>query len=79
MTDFHRTNLNLYPADVDFLRSRYGTGWTVKLREIIHDHVTNKQRGNDMCFTCFGKGEIFQSLGIYATCPSCKGTGYHAQ
>lgn len=36
---FHRTNINLYAIDVDWLRSAFGYGWTEKVREVIHDYV----------------------------------------
>ena len=35
--DLHRTNINLYATDVEWLRKKYGYGWTEKVREIIHD------------------------------------------
>lgn len=42
MTEFHRTNLNLYTADVEFLQRRHGTGWTTIARDIIHDAIRAK-------------------------------------
>lgn len=41
MTDpsLHRTNINLYTADVEWLRARYGFGWTERVREIVRAHI----------------------------------------
>lgn len=37
--DFHRTNINLHRADVDWLVHIYGYGWTEKVRDIIHNYI----------------------------------------
>lgn len=36
---FHRTNINLEAADAEFLQSRFGHGWTEKVREAVSDYV----------------------------------------
>lgn len=38
-TDLHRTNLNLYTSDVEYLRKHYGFGWTERAREALHNWV----------------------------------------
>lgn len=38
-TGFHRTNINLLEADVEWLRAHFGTGWTVVIRTIIGKYV----------------------------------------
>jgi hypothetical protein len=42
--DFHRTNINLLRTDVDWLVATYGYGWTEKVRDIVHDHVSHRQQ-----------------------------------
>lgn len=39
MTDFHRTNINLYVNDATWLKNKYGYGWTEKVRDIVHGYV----------------------------------------
>jgi hypothetical protein len=39
----HRTNLNLYTDDVEWLQKTYGYGWTEQAREIIHRHLHEKR------------------------------------
>lgn len=39
MSDFHRTNINIYRKDFEFLLAHYGWGWTNAAREAIHRHV----------------------------------------
>ena len=34
-----RTTLNLYLTDAEFLKRRYGLGWTTTVRELIREHV----------------------------------------
>jgi len=41
-SDFHRTNLNLFRTDVDWLVCTYGYGWTEKVRDIVHEHIKAK-------------------------------------
>ena len=36
---FHRTNLNLYTTDVEFMRRVFGRGWTEHARDIIHQEL----------------------------------------
>ena len=43
-SDLHRTNINLYASDVEWLRNQYGWGWTERVREIIHEAVRQKRR-----------------------------------
>jgi hypothetical protein len=43
MTDLHRTNINLYTSDVDFLQRTYGSGWTGIVRNIIHTDVERRK------------------------------------
>lgn len=31
----HRTNINLFAADVEQLRKRYGTGWSEQIRNLV--------------------------------------------
>lgn len=40
--DYHRTNINLYLADVEWLQRRYGYGWTEHVREIVHEYIRNQ-------------------------------------
>jgi hypothetical protein len=36
---FHRTNLNLYTEDVEYMQRVYGRGWTEQARDIIHQEL----------------------------------------
>lgn len=45
--DFHRTNLNLHRADVEYFQQKYGYGWTEKVRDIIHEYVHIQNREID--------------------------------
>ena len=79
-TPYHRTNINLLASDVEFLITRYGNGWTVRAREIIHDYVRTKQRAIDICLHCAGTGQVTITTAntiAQKTCPLCHGTGYH--
>jgi hypothetical protein len=38
-----KVTLNLYEADVEWLISAYGHGWTERIRQHIHDEVTERQ------------------------------------
>lgn len=38
-TPFHRTNLNLYAEDVEFMQRMFGRGWTEQVRDIIHQEL----------------------------------------
>ena len=44
--DLHRTNINLFSADVAWLRSTYGYGWTEVVREAVASYVRDKRRMN---------------------------------
>ena len=48
--DFHRTNLNLFRADVDWLTKTYGYGWTEKARDIIHGYVNGAAENTHSIF-----------------------------
>lgn len=39
-----RTDLNLYAADIDFLKRTYGQGWTTYIRELVRKDVEAKPR-----------------------------------
>ena len=42
---YHRTNLNLYTTDVEYMQRVYGRGWTEHARDIIHQELKDiKQR-----------------------------------
>ena len=41
--DLHRTNINLYARDVEWLRRTYGYGWTEKVRDMIASAVRNQK------------------------------------
>jgi len=43
MSDLHRTNINLFSADVAWLRSAYGHGWTEVVREAIASYVRDQK------------------------------------
>ena len=43
MTDLHRTNINLFSADVAYLRHTYGYGWTEVVREAIASYVREQK------------------------------------
>lgn len=42
-----RVTLNLYTTDVAAMKSLYGQGWTVQIRQLVNDHITAS--------TCFHK------------------------
>jgi hypothetical protein len=39
-----RVTLNLYEADCVWLEKTYGRGWTERIRQHIHDEVTERSR-----------------------------------
>lgn len=39
-----RVDLNLYSADVDFLKRSLGTGWTTYIRELVRKDVAARPR-----------------------------------
>lgn len=41
--DLHRTNLNLYLSDVQWMRNHYGHGWTEWVRDMIHQCIERKR------------------------------------
>lgn len=41
--NLHRTNINLYEDDVEYLRRIFGTGWTTKVRDIVHNYVRDRK------------------------------------
>ena len=36
---YHRTNINLFASDVEWLQKKYGHGWTERVRDIVRTHV----------------------------------------
>jgi hypothetical protein len=40
---FHRTNINLFMSDVEWLENKWGRGWTESVRDIVHQYVLAKQ------------------------------------
>ena len=42
--DLHRTNINLYARDVEWLRRTYGYGWTEKVRDAIASYVRDQKQ-----------------------------------
>ena len=57
MSDLHRTNINLYSSDVEYLRKHYGFGWTERAREIIHQAV-ERTKSNKLWLAEMQKAEI---------------------
>lgn len=49
--DLHRTNINLYAKDVEWLRNKYGYGWTEKARDIIHDYISHIEQINSQGYS----------------------------
>ena len=41
--NLHRTNINLFTADVDWFKSVHGYGWTERVRDILHQYVAKKK------------------------------------
>lgn len=41
--DLHRTNINLFSKDVDWLRSTYGHGWSERVRDAIASYVRDQK------------------------------------
>ena len=41
--DLTRTNINIYTADIEFLKLHIGFGWTTQVRELIREYVTALQ------------------------------------
>lgn len=39
MSKLHRTNINLYEADVRYLQTIFGHGWTNQVREFVAKKV----------------------------------------
>lgn len=48
-----KTTLNLYDADVSFLATYYGQGWSEQVRQIVHQH----------CEVTKGHQKVRQTLG----------------
>ena len=44
-SDLHRTNINLYASDVEWLRNQYGWGWTERVRDVLHEYVRDTKEG----------------------------------
>lgn len=40
----HRTNINLFLSDVRKLEAWYGRGWTEVVRNLVRDHVKEKEK-----------------------------------
>lgn len=38
----HKTNINLYASDVEWLKHVYGWGWSERIRNLVHAHVKRK-------------------------------------
>lgn len=38
-----KVTLNLYEADVHYLRATYGEGWSTRLRQMVHHEVIKRQ------------------------------------
>ena len=64
----HRTNINLYEEDVEWLRERFGQGWTEWIRDLVHETAKSAkaqpsqiievycwENGNVMVFDQFGQ------------------------
>jgi len=49
--DLHRTNLNLYRKDVQFLQTMVGRNWTLFLRNMIHDVIDRWEHSSDLKYT----------------------------
>lgn len=43
----HRTTVNLFTADVLAMRQFYGRDWTVKVRELVKDHLRTLRLPDD--------------------------------
>lgn len=39
-----KVTVNLYEEDIKFFEKRFGYGWSVELRRIMHREVTNYER-----------------------------------
>jgi hypothetical protein len=46
MTDYHRTNINLYRSDFEYLLAKFGYGWTQEIREVVHRYVESLRTYN---------------------------------
>lgn len=42
-----KTTLNLYSADVAEFKRLYGDGWTIKIRDLVHEHLPRRQTVED--------------------------------
>ena len=47
MSKLHRTNLNLFESDVDFLRSIFGHGWTNQVRDMVAKKVKELKKSRE--------------------------------
>lgn len=43
MRKIHRTNINLYLDDVEYLRKVFGFGWTNQVRDLVSKKVKDLQ------------------------------------
>jgi len=42
-----KITLNLYEADCDEMKRRYGRGWSEQVRQLVHRHLRNKETAQD--------------------------------
>ncbi len=47
LNDLHRTNINFYRRDIEFLKRKYGSGWSELIREQVHKWIEKMRDGNE--------------------------------
>ena len=57
MPKLHRTNINLYEEDVEWLQKTYGYGWTERVREIVRIYIS-EHGPNEALEDDFNQSEI---------------------
>lgn len=45
---FHRTNINLYTSDVEYLQRKYDRGWTEIVRELVHREIRSEKAAKEI-------------------------------
>lgn len=51
----HKTNINLYAADVEDMKRLYGYGWSEVVRKLVRYHIDGRESGTTTLY--IGKKE----------------------
>lgn len=57
--ELRKVTLNLYEADCVWLEREYGRGWTERVRQHIHNEVTERSAGKNQKHFVRTLGDVF--------------------